>query len=195
MYGFDETTSASKYLEAGQQEHVTLDAIKFEPLTEGGTKVLTFNFSRGGSTFRHVEFPIDKDREAQYALNEGKNPEDRIKASEQAQGERFKHIIASFMKVSDLKIKAESWEDFCNQLIKATQDKYTGKEFKLKLILNNKDYVCFPKRAIKPFVVPQGSPVNFVFDPKWDRIEPKIPEGDNEEFDEGNSTNVNDFAF
>lgn len=184
MYGFDETTGGSNYLPAGTNENVSIDSIEFSPLKEGNPSVLQFNFSKGGATFRHVEFPIDEEREREYAQ---RNPdtgsaEEQIRKAQQAQGERIKHILSAFMSGKKLELTASTYDEFCTKLINFIDKQYVGKLFKIKLVLNNKDYTKFPTRAIKPFIVPQDSTVVFTYDKTYDRITP-LKKEDTTEFD------------
>ena len=82
MYGFDEQTGASEgrsRIPAGITENVFLKDVMYEPLKADGTgdDVIKFLFSdSAGSSFTHIEFPIDADRLTELAKGWGKSQAD-----------------------------------------------------------------------------------------------------------------------
>ena len=183
-YGFDESTSQSsgaKVMAPGINENVKLVNVVYEPAKSDGTGdlVLRFNFeSQDGSKFSHVEWAIDEDRERNNARQWGKDPEEHLKSRYVAQSERIFHILTVFVP-REVLIKSvgktDSFATFSNALVTALGTNHIDKLVRIKVILNKKDYLTFPMRAIKPFIQPMNEPNKLAIDPKWERVERMTP--------------------
>jgi len=183
-FGFDESTGAGKFMNAGINENVQITSIKYEPMKQGSDKmVIAITFTDpAGSTFVHKEFSPDfKQWEKLAKTVFQKDPKEFIKSEMNAMGERLKHILEPFIPAEQLVLKAPNFKVLAEQYIALAGNHYQGIPLRIKLILNNKDYTTFPKRAISPFVelMKEGVPTRLVLDPKYDRVvkKPK-PDGD-----------------
>lgn len=183
-YGFDESTtqsSGANIMAPGINENVKLVSVVYEPAKSDGTGdlVLRFNFEDStGGKFSHVEWAIDEDRERSNARSWGKDPEEHLKSRYQAQSERIFHILTVFVP-REVLIKSvgktDSFASFSNALISALGTNHVDKLVRIKVILNKKDYLTFPMRAIKPFIQTMAEPNKLAIDPKWERIERMTP--------------------
>ena len=183
-YGFDESTnqsSGANIMAPGINENVKLVNVVYEPSKSDGSGdlVLRFNFETlTGAKFSHVEWAIDEDRERNNARQWGKDPEEHLKSRYVAQSERIFHILTVFVP-REVLIKSvgktDSFASFSNALIAALATNHVDKLVRIKVILNKKDYLTFPMRAIKPFIQSMEQPNNLVVDPKWERIERMTP--------------------
>lgn len=183
-YGFDESISQSSganIMAPGINENVKLVSVVYEPAKSDGTGdlVLRFNFEdSAGGKFSHVEWAIDEERELSNARSWGKNPTEHLQSRYQAQSERIFHILSVFVP-REVLIKSvgktDSFASFSNALISALGNNHVDKLIRIKVILNKKDYLTFPMRAIKPFIQPMDQPNKLAIDPKWERIERMTP--------------------
>lgn len=183
-YGFDESTSQSSganIMAPGINENVKLVNVVYEPAKSDGTGdlVLRFNFEdAGGAKFSHVEWAIDEERERSNARQWGKDVEEHLKSRYVAQSERIFHILTTFVP-REVLIKSvgktDSFAAFSQALISALGNNHIDKLIRIKVILNKKDYLTFPMRAIKPFIQPMNEPNKLAIDPKWERVERMTP--------------------
>jgi hypothetical protein len=183
-YGFDESTSQSSganIMAPGINENVKLVNVVYEPAKSDGTGdlVLRFNFEdAGGAKFSHVEWAIDEERERSNARQWGKDVEEHLKSRYVAQSERIFHILTTFVP-REVLIKSvgktDSFATFSQALISALGNNHIDKLIRIKVILNKKDYLTFPMRAIKPFIQPMNEPNKLAIDPKWERVERMTP--------------------
>lgn len=183
-YGFDESTSQSSganIMAPGINENVKLVNVVYEPAKSDGTGdlVLRFNFEdAGGAKFSHVEWAIDEERERSNARQWGKDVEEHLKGRYVAQSERIFHILTTFVP-REVLIKSvgktDSFATFSQALISALGNNHIDKLIRIKVILNKKDYLTFPMRAIKPFIQPMNEPNKLAIDPKWERVERMTP--------------------
>lgn len=197
MYGIDKTIqseSGFKTINVGLQENIEMTGLTYGPSSEkkdGAAKGLIFNFKQeGGATFRHLEFPIDNDRETKNAetywnklVADNKTPEipkplfitQYVKRIYDAQASRIKHIMSKFISEDKTLVSGTTFEMFCNNVIAALGDSYKGKRLRLKLVYNYKDYATFPKYA--NFIELQtDAPTTLRLTPKKDRIEKQTPD-------------------
>ena len=151
-----------------------------------------FGFKQdGGATFRHLEFPIDNERERQNAekyyeklVLEGKTPDQvkplfvqtYIKRVYTDQAARIKHIMSKFIPEDKCIISGvNTFEAFSNAVVAALGNTYLGKKLRLKLVYNYKDYATFPKYA--NFIELQtDAPTTLRLNPKKDRLEKQTPD-------------------
>lgn len=175
--GFDQSTQTSYAgnIPAGISENIKLLEIAIEPMKQDGTggNVLKFHFqSADGALFIHTEFPVDEASVRQSALFAKRNPDDEIKKEYDAQARRFKHILEGFVPEDRLVIKdVKSWEDYMQKVVAVAGKAYDGILFRIKLILNNKDFERFPRIPGKGgFILPMNAPDTLEINPKYDRI-------------------------
>ena len=186
MYGFDEQTGASaggSRIPAGITENVFLKDVMYEPLKGAGTgdAVIKFLFSdTAGSSFTHIEFPIDADRLTELAKGWGKSQADAESYTKQqfdAQGERIKHILSCFIPKDKCVFRAANFKEFAEGVIKMVGDTYVDVPLRVKIVYKkNSQYTTFPNRAFKPFVQPMREPNRLAIDPKWDIVEAAQPD-------------------
>jgi hypothetical protein len=186
MYGFDEQTGASEgrsRIPAGITENVFLKDVMYEPLKADGTgdDVIKFLFSdTAGSSFTHIEFPIDADRLTELAKGWGKSQADAESYTKQqfdAQGERIKHILSCFIPKDKCVFRAANFKEFAEGVIKMVGDTYVDVPLRVKIVYKkNSQYTTFPNRAFKPFVQPMREPNRLAIDPKWDIVEAAEPD-------------------
>jgi hypothetical protein len=199
MYGFDENTSegGGARIPAGITENVNLNDVLFEPLKADGTgdQVLKFLFSdAGGSSFTHIEFPIDSKRLVELAIGWGKSKaeaESYSKTEYEAQGERIKHILSCFIPKDKCVFKASNFSEFAEGVIKLLGENHTGVDVRIKTVYKKgSQYTTFPKRAFKPFIQPMSIPNKIVIDPKWDIVEAPTPDASDDVFMEKATTPI-----
>ena len=186
MYGFDEQTGASaggSRIPAGITENVFLKDVMYEPLKADATgdDVIKFLFSdTAGSSFTHIEVPIDADRLTELATGWGKSQADAESYTKQqfdAQGERIKHILSCFIPKDKCVFRAANFKEFAEGVIKMVGDTYVDVPLRVKIVYKkNSQYTTFPNRAFKPFVQPMREPNRLAIDPKWDIVEAAQPD-------------------
>lgn len=189
--GFDQSTPTTfaGNIPAGINENVKIVDIAIEDLKKDGTggKVLRFHFqAQDGALFSHTEFAVNDAEIARNASFAKKNPQEEIVKEYQAQGSRIKHILGAFVPEEENVIDPKSWEDYMEKVLKVAGRAFDGRLFRIKLILNNKDYERFPRLPGKGgFIQPMEEPCKLVIDPKFDRIVKKeaTPEADVAEAD------------
>lgn len=197
MYSIDENVqseSGIKVIGVGIQENNFLDKVTFGPSSEkdsSSTKALAFSFRQeGGAIFRHLEFPIDNDREKLNAetyykklVKEGKTPDDPmpvyvanyVKRAYKDQASRIKHIMSKFIPEAECLITGVStFDQFSAAVISVLGDKFKNTKVRLKLIYNSKDYATFPKYP--NFIEIQGdTPTALKLSPR-DRVTKQVPD-------------------
>lgn len=165
---------------AGTNENVKLTRVAYEPFKQDGTgdKVLKFEFvDEDGRQFVHNEWEIEPDRIKQNAKAWGKDYAELLEGTMRDTTERIKHIMSCFMPLREIKVKGSNWAEFAQAVIDNMGDKYQDIPVRIKLILNNKDYTRFPKRAINDFIQPMSHPNTITYNSKYDRTEPKSAVG------------------
>lgn len=191
MYGFDENTSegGGTRIPAGIVENVNLNDVLYEPLKADGSgdQVIKFLFSDGaGSTFTHIEFPIDFARLVELAKGWGKNKEEAdsfAKTEFEAQGERIKHVLGCFIPKDKCVFKASSFAEFADGVIKLLGENHRSTPVRIKTVYKKgSQYTTFPKRAFKPFIQLMSQPNKIVIDPKWDLVEAPSPDSSDDIF-------------
>lgn len=191
MYGFDESTGAAEggRIDAGITENVSLKDVMFENLKADGSgdKVLKFLFSdKYSNMFTHIEFPIDASKLTELAKGWGKTTaeaETYVKQQFDAQGERIKHILSCFIPKDKCVFRANSFEGFANGVIEMLGQSYVDVPVRVKIVYKkNSQYTTFPNRAFKPFIQPMREPNKLVIDPKWDIVEPTVPDSSGDEW-------------
>jgi hypothetical protein len=189
MYGFDETTATGGgnfgKIAAGIVENIHLKDISYDHLKADGSgdKVIKFVFADdAGATFTHIEFPIDFAQRLQLAKGWGKSTADAeayVKQEYEAQGERIKHILSCFIPKDKCVVKAESFEQFAQGIIKLIGDNHRNVPVRIKTVYKGTSgYTTFPKRALKPFIQNMKEPNRLSIDSKWDNITPPVPDND-----------------
>ena len=185
MFEIDNTPLKRGYnpMPAGTKENVQLTRVAYEPFKNDGTgdNVLKFEFvDDGGRQFTHNEWEIEPDRVKQNAKAWGQDYRELLEATMRDTTERIKHIMSCYMPLRDIQVKGSTWAEFAQAVIDNLGDKYKDVPVRIKLILNNKDYTRFPKRAINDFIQPMSQPNTITFHPKYDRIEPKAAAGESD---------------
>jgi hypothetical protein len=186
MYGFDEQTGASSggsRIAAGITENVNLKDVLYEPLKADGSgdDVLKFLFSdSAGSSFTHIEFPIDPARLQELAKGWGKSTADAeafVKQQFDAQGERIKHVLSCFIPKDKCVFRAANFKEFADGVIKMLGQTYVDVPCRVKIVYKkNSQFTTFPNRAFKPFIQAMTEPNRLVIDPKWDIVEATAPD-------------------
>lgn len=175
----EETSSGSAIMKPGINENVKIvDICRENSKNDGtGTEVLAFHFKDAtGNTFTHKEFPIDEQREKEMAAKYNNDPAERVKQAFNDMGARIKHILSAFMPASEVLIKgAKGWEDYCDKVVALAGNTYQDQVFRIKVILNKKDYNTFPKKTASPFVENMEEKSSMWINPKYDRVVPMAP--------------------
>jgi len=178
MYELDNTPLKRGFnpMPPGTNENVLLTRVAYEPLGIDGTgdKVLKFEFEdESGRRFNHNEWEIVPDRVNHDAKEWYKDYRELLESTLTACTERIKHILSCYMPLKDINVKGGTWAEFSEAVINNLDDNFKNKPVRIKLILNNKDYTRFPKRAINDFIQPMSEPNTITYNPKYERIEPK----------------------
>jgi hypothetical protein len=187
MYG-KKSDSGFQPLPAGINSNVVLKSVTFEPMSNvpgasAQKNVLRFSFFKAatGESFTHTEFPIEEASLRKLAEGWAKGPtaaekkeqvEKTVAGEYDAQTRRIEHIGRAF--IEDFKCpEASSWEDFSRAVISEIGETFKDVPLAVKLVLNKKDYVCFPKYVSKSgFIQKQADPMRLAIDAKYDRIAP-----------------------
>lgn len=182
MFEIDNTPLKRGYtpMPAGTNENVILTRVAYEPFKNDGTgdNVLKFEFQDDqGRQFTHNEWEIVPDRVKQNAKAWGQDYRELLEATMRDTTERIKHIMSCYMPLKEINVKGGNWTEFAQAVIDNLGDKFNDVPVRIKLILNNKDYTRFPRRAINDFIQPMSQPNSISYHPKYDRIEPKAAAG------------------
>lgn len=182
MFEIDNTPLKRGYtpMPAGTNENVILTRVAYEPFKNDGTgdNVLKFEFQDDqGRQFTHNEWEIVPDRVKQNAKAWGQDYRELLEATMRDTTERIKHIMSCYMPLKEINVKGSNWTEFAQAVIDNLGDKFNDVPVRIKLILNNKDYTRFPRRAINDFIQPMSHPNSISYHPKYDRIEPKAAAG------------------
>ena len=180
MFEIDQTPLKRGFspMPAGTNNNCVLTRVSYEPFKKDGTgdHVLKFEFSNDrGQTFTHNEWEIVPDRVKQNAAQWGKDYKDLLDEMLLHTTERIKHIMSCFMPLNEIHVKGANYKEFSQAVIDNLGDKFVDVPVRLKLVLNNKDYTKFPKRAINDFITLMSQPDTFEYHEKYDRITPKTP--------------------
>jgi len=101
--------------------------------SKSGNEFIAFHFmNKEGQTFVHTEWVPKADDSA--VLDKKKS---NLK-------KRILHIAKKLVDESQLKFKAETFEQLATKIITAIGDNYKGKLFRCKVVYNNKNYTTFP---------------------------------------------------
>jgi len=180
MYSTDKSTESGKaYMNPGITENVILQSVVFEPAKNDGTgqMVLRFYFEdAAGMKYLHTEFEVDTVKLTELAKQWGQPAETVIQGKFIDLGGRVRHILKSFLPEDQCEVNGTSWENFCSNVVKIAGQAYVGQKFRVKLVLNSKDLVQFPNKAITPFIQNMSVPNGLKINPKWDRIVPITPD-------------------
>jgi hypothetical protein len=182
MFEIDNTPLKRGYtpMPAGTNENVILTRVAYEPFKNDGTgdNVLKFEFQDDqGRQFTHNEWEIVPDRVKQNAKAWGQDYRELLEATMRDTTERIKHIMSCYMPLKEINVKGSNWTEFAQAVIDNLGDKFNDVPVRIKLILNNKDYTRFPRRAINDFIQLMSQPNSISYHPKYDRIEPKAAAG------------------
>jgi hypothetical protein len=138
MYGIskDLAVNENNYFDGGIHNGVIIEKINYENVKKDGTgkMVLAFHFKgTKGETFRHVEWPVDES---------DANAESKIVNM----GKRIKHILSKFVPEADIVIgNVSTFEQYANEVIRIAGTNYEGKTFEIKLLVDDKNNIGFPK--------------------------------------------------
>jgi hypothetical protein len=125
------------FIDVGIHDDVILIAIEFK-MSPNGNPFLVLTFEKDGKKLTHTEYePKDKD---------GKILEDK----KLNQIKRLKHIATKYIKEDDFDFESNSFEEFCQTMIKKLTGKFEGKKMRVKVIYSNKNYTSLPKYV--PFI-------------------------------------------
>ena len=157
-YGFDEKTGTGLQMPAGINENVILQSVTVEEREDHSSLILRFKFvDPEGRIFTYAEFPVNDKDIPMRAKAFKMTPQALIEQDQRDQGERLKHILSIFTPVP--KIKAESWDDFLQQLEEEIKDvDFAATPVRIKVSYNKKNFLIFPKRPIKPFIQKMTDP-------------------------------------
>jgi len=179
MYNIDETTGVqSSYLAPGIHQDVKIvDIVKENSKKDGtGKEVLRFYFEgKDGGTFNHTEFSIDPEQTKKMAEQWGNDPKEAVTNAVNDLGARIKHILSAFMPAENVVIHVATWEEYCDKVVEICGTLYKDQLFRLKLVLNNKDYTILPKKTFSPFIQNMEAKDTLAIVPKYDRIVAKAP--------------------
>lgn len=138
MYGISKDLAIDERnrFEGGIHNGVTIEKISYENSKQDGTgkQVLAFHFKgANGETFRHIEWPVDE---------ADANAESKIINM----GKRIKHILSKFVAEDTIVIgNVSTFEGYANEVIRIAGNNFAGKTFEIKLLVDDKNNVGFPK--------------------------------------------------
>ncbi len=161
---------------AGTNNNCVLKRIAYEPFKANGTgdKVLKFEFTNDkGQIFTHNEWEIIPEKVKSNAHAWGKDYKDLLEEMMRDTTERIKHIMSCYMPLSDITVKGANYQEFSQAVIDNLNDRWVDVPVRLKLILNQKDFTVFPRRALNDFILLMSDNDTFVYHQKYERITPK----------------------
>jgi len=177
-YGFDDNNAVeSTFMNPGINQNIKLKKVAFENSKEDGSgqDVLRFFFIDSENfNFIHTEFPIDVERTKAFAVEYNNDPEKEVKKQFAQQGNRVRHILSAYLKPEQLILAANSWEEYGKAVVTLAGDSFMDVLVRIKCILNNKDFLSFPKNSISPFIERMDQPQKMKLNPKYDRVEYKV---------------------
>jgi len=180
---------------AGTNENVTLLRVAYEPFKNDGTgdNVLKFEFTDNqGRQFVHNEWEIVPSKVKENAKAWNQDYKELLEATMRDTTERIKHIMSCYMPLKEINVAGSTWADFAQAVIDNLGEKFIDVPVRIKIILNNKDYTRFPRRAINDFIQLMSEPNSISYHPKYDRIDPKPAAGSSDltNMFESNSTDT-----
>lgn len=189
LYSITENTkTGSALMQPGINENVKIVDIVRENSKQDGTgaEVLRFYFEdENGGTFNHTEFPIDEAHTRTLAKSWKQDPDQLVKKTSEDLASRIKHILSAFMPPESIIIKdATGWEDYCDKVVALAGKLYQGQLFRIKVILNKKDFNTFPKVPVSPFVQNMEEKNSMFLNPKYDRVVPNAATKE-DQYDDG----------
>ena len=177
LYGFNQETPeqmGNAPIPAGINENVKLVDLAYEPAKEGSTNMcLSFYFEDStGAQLRHTEWPIDVEETKRRAVQRGDDPTSAVQKRAQAQGVRIKHIATKVIPAERAVVSgANSFEQYARAVVQLLKPALPAGPFRLKVILNNKDYSSLPPYT--PFIERQTEdPTKLKID-KSERTQPQ----------------------
>jgi len=176
-YGLtQQTNEMPSQMPGGIHAGVELLSIRFEDLTPSNpTKVLRFTFRKDGMQFKYTELPVNEETIARWNFRKS-TFEETVARKYREVGERLKHIYTAITNETRVRLESNTWEEFCEEYVALTKDKYQGKKFGIKVVYNEKGYTTFPDRAIHPFIVSADQVAKLKIDPQHDHIFPPEPQ-------------------
>lgn len=185
----NETKAVSAVMTPGINENVKLlDIVRENSKDDGsGTEVLRFYFEDSqGRGFTHTEFPIDVENLKKLAKNwSNTTPEEAVKKAFNDMGAKIKHILGAFMPEDQVVITGVSgWEGYCDKVIELAAKQFEGQLYRIKVVLNKKDFNSFPRTAVAPFVQNMEEQNTLTINPKYDRIVPLAATAE-DQYDDG----------
>lgn len=183
MYSINQSTvtTTGRFILAGIQENVSITDIAVEDAKKDGSggKVLRLHLEdQNGGTFTHTEF---EPRLNTSGFGAKRDPKEQLKKDIDATMSRIKHILAAFVPAGKIEVSGNSWEDLLNKVVAVAGNAYTGRLFRIKLVLNSKDYPCFPRYVREGFIEPMEIAKSLMrINEKFDRTEPKEASSEDE---------------
>jgi len=179
-----QTNEMPSQMPGGIHSDVELASIRFEDLTPNNPiKVLRFTFRKDGMQFKYTELPVNEEAIARWNFRKS-TFEETVGRKYREVGERLKHIYMAITNETRVKLESNTWDEFCEEYVLLTKDKYQGKKFGIKVVYNEKGYPTFPDRAIQPFIVAADQVAKLKVDPQHDRIFPPEPQEERVEVSE-----------
>lgn len=177
LYGFNQETPeqlGSAPIAPGIRDNIKLVDVEYGPAKEGSSNMrLAFHFEDSdGKALSHTEWPIDIEETKQRATKQGDDPNTAVQKRFRAQGVRIKHIVTKVIPAENAAVpKVNSFQQYAQAVINLLKPHLPAGPFRLKVILNNKDYSSLPPYT--PFIEKQtDKPTELRID-KNERIAPK----------------------
>lgn len=125
------------FIDVGIHDNVELISIEYK-VSPNNNPFLVFTFEKDGKRLTQTEYE-PKDKDGQILEDKKRN-----------QIIRLKHIATKYISEDDFDFESNSFEDFCQTILKKLKGKFEGKKMRVKVIYSNKNYTSLPKYV--PFI-------------------------------------------
>lgn len=142
-----------KYIDAGIQENVLLQGVRFEK-SPNGNNFIEFSFEKDGATGKHTEF--------EPSVRPGtENGEQILQEKCDKQFKRILDILKCFYKPEELEFTGANFAEFAAWVKEMLEKKIDlGVKLRVKFVYSDNGYVTLPKYAtytfIEPMILPEG---------------------------------------
>ncbi len=125
------------FIEPGIHENVELVSIEYK-LSPNNNPFIVFTFEKDGKKLTHTEYE-PKDRDGNILEDKKMN-----------QTIRFKHIATKYISEEVFDIEKNTFEEYCQEIIRLLKGKFEGKKMRIKVIYSPKNFTSLPKYV--PFI-------------------------------------------
>jgi hypothetical protein len=178
---------SSRYLGVGIHENCEMTSVEYKK-TDKGSELIAFYFENDlHEKFNHTEWRVMPTKD----INTMSEKESKIYLSlVTAQLRRINAIATTFISEDAYrKVEGKTFEDFCNNTVKAIGDSFKGVKVRIKITYDKRNFTAFPSYTnyewIELMTVPvEKSRIKILAKDKMTRTVPKNIEGADEKLNE-----------